>query len=150
MKPDGWNHNVQYFDLLLSAVPRPCRRALDVGCGTGSFARQLATIVDQVDAIDRDAGVVIRAREVSSGAGNLQFVQADFLTWARDGYDFIAIIAALHHMPFSHALERAAELLRPGGVLAVLGLYRNHSVLDFMISGAALPVSWYCRLTSHP
>jgi hypothetical protein len=40
---DGWNHNSHYHDLLLAAVPPGCRRALDVGCGLGTFARKLTT-----------------------------------------------------------------------------------------------------------
>ena len=49
---DGWNHNTHYHEQLLRAVPRPCRRALDIGCGVGQFARRLASVVEHVDAID--------------------------------------------------------------------------------------------------
>src|SRR5205814_279469 len=61
---DGWNHNSHYHALLLAAVPRSCSRALDVGCGLGSFARRLARVADQVDAIDREPAVLERAREL--------------------------------------------------------------------------------------
>ncbi|HYM62031.1 MAG TPA: class I SAM-dependent methyltransferase [Thermoanaerobaculia bacterium] len=151
---DGWNHNAHYHERLLEAIPRPCRRALDVGCGRGSFARRLASVAEHVDAIDLEPGVVSRARELSSGISNLRIVEADFLTWPVEGsYDFLSMIATLHHLPFAEALTRAAGMLRPGGVLAVLGLDRAPSLL---VAGArsalAYPVSvWYrCTRQTSP
>ena len=43
-----WNHNVHYYRLVLAAVPPGCERALDVGCGEGMLARQLAGRVRHV------------------------------------------------------------------------------------------------------
>jgi SAM-dependent methyltransferase len=148
---DGWNHNAHYHESLLHAVPRPCRRALDVGCGLGSFARRLAGVAEQVDAIDREPAVASHARELSSGIHNLRVVEADFLTWPVEGsYDFVSMIATLHHLPFAEALSKAAGVLHPAGVLAVLGLDRAPSLL---VAGArsaiAYPVSAYYRCTRH-
>lgn len=146
---DGWNHNVHYHERLLRAVPRPCGRALDVGCGVGEFARRLACIADRVDAVDRESTVVARARELSSRFRNLRFVEADFLAWPADAsYDFVAMIATLHHLPFAEGLTKAASLLRPGGALAVLGLDRARSFFDVGARSAiAYPVSRYYHRT---
>lgn len=146
---DGWNHNNHYHDLLLATVPPECRRALDVGCGLGTFARHLATRSSHVDALDEDAMVIQQARELSRGHDRIRFVHADFMTWTADeGYDFISMIAVLHHLPFGDALTKAATLLRPGGVLAVVGLHRARS---FVHMGArslvAYPVSAFYRVT---
>jgi SAM-dependent methyltransferase len=144
---EGWNHNTHYHDQLLRAVPRPCRRALDVGCGLGGFARRLAGVAEQVDAIDRDPAVIPRARALSAGVRNLRFCEADFLRWAEGPYDLISMIAALHHLPLPEALRQAASLLGSGGTLAVLGLHRDHSPLGFAASALAFPVSYAYRLT---
>ena len=148
-KADGWNHNNHYHELLLAAVPTECRRALDVGCGLGTFARQLATHSSHVDALDEDAMVVQQAHELSRGHERIRFVHADFMTWTADEpYDFISMIAVLHHLPFGPALKKSAGLLRPGGVLAVLGLHRARS---FVHMGArslvGYPVSAFYRMT---
>jgi trans-aconitate methyltransferase len=146
---DGWNHNSHYHDLLLAAVPRPCPRALDVGCGLGSFARLLGRRVEHVDAIDIDPDVVAKARERSAGMSNLRFIIADFETWTpADAYDYISMIATLHHLPFAGTLRKVDSLLRPGGVLAVLGLDRARSWLQSAArSAVACPVSGWYRLT---
>jgi SAM-dependent methyltransferase len=145
---DGWNHNNHYHDLLLGAVPSDCRRALDVGCGLGTFARKLATRTIHVDALDQDAAIQ-QARSMSPAVEHLRFVHADFMTWTADEpYDFISMIAVVHHLPFRSALMKASALLRPGGALAVLGLHRARS---FMHMGArslvGYPVSAFYRMT---
>jgi SAM-dependent methyltransferase len=61
--------------------------------------------------------------------------------------DFIASIATLHHLPLAPALERFTRLLRPGGVLAVIGLYRLSTFQDLAWAPVALTVSWRLRLT---
>jgi trans-aconitate methyltransferase len=145
---DGWNHNNHYHDLLLGAVPSDCRRALDVGCGLGTFARKLATRSSHVDALDQDA-VIQRARSLSPAVEHLHFVHADFMTWTADEpYDFISMIAVVHHLPLRSALMKASALLRPGGVLAVLGLHRAHSFVHMGVrSLVAYPVSAFYRMT---
>jgi ubiquinone/menaquinone biosynthesis C-methylase UbiE len=53
-----WDHNAYYHRLLLRRMPQPCRRVLDAGCGTGAFAARLAQRSEQVDALDRSAGMI--------------------------------------------------------------------------------------------
>ena len=65
------------------------------------------------------------------------------------GYDFVCALASLHHLPLPGALDRMKFLLRPGGVLGIIGLYREHGITDFACSLAAFPVSLGLRLT-HP
>lgn len=145
---DSWDHNAHYHADLLRAVPRPCALALDVGCGTGRFARALAGLADRVDAIDRAPEVVACARECAAGPANVRFAVAEFLSWPGDGtYDFVSMVASLHHMPMRAGLTRARALLRPGGVLAVLGLDRARSPLHAVVrSAVAYPISVAHRL----
>jgi 2-polyprenyl-3-methyl-5-hydroxy-6-metoxy-1,4-benzoquinol methylase len=146
---DGWNHNNHYHDLLLGAVPPGCRRALDVGCGLGTFARTLATCASHIDALDEDASVVRRARELSRSYSSIRFAHADFMTWTADEpYDVISMIAVLHHLPFGAAVSKATTLLRPGGVLMVLGLHRARSIVHMGArSLVGYPVSSFYRIT---
>jgi trans-aconitate methyltransferase len=146
---EGWNHNTHYHDLLLNVVPRPCGRALDIGCGLGEFARRLALLADEVDAIDSEPAVLAQARQLSSEIRNLHFAEADFLTWPEEeSYDFVSMIAVLHHLPFAEAITKAVMILRPCGVLAVLGLDRARSFLHASARSAiAYPVSKYYRWT---
>jgi 2-polyprenyl-3-methyl-5-hydroxy-6-metoxy-1,4-benzoquinol methylase len=62
MQLNAWNHNINYYGLGLGAVPLNCRRALDVGCGAGRLASELAMRCGEVIAIDLDAPTIGRAR----------------------------------------------------------------------------------------
>ena len=124
--PAPWNHNIHYHLLVLDAVPDGCQRCLDVGCGEGLLARELRRVVPHVVAIDSDGPVIGRARQRDAGAG-VAYVVGDFLThgFPPGSFDMIASVAALHHMDAAAALRRMRRLLRPGGVLAVVGLARS-------------------------
>jgi SAM-dependent methyltransferase len=118
-----WDHNAQYWPLLLGLLPEGCGRVLDVGCGAGGLTSELARRVPHVDAVDRSAAMVARARAVVPG--NVDLVEADVLTWAPPhDYDAVVSLAALHHLPLEPALARLASFLRPGGVLAAVALPR--------------------------
>jgi hypothetical protein len=48
----GWDHNAHYHPFLLKHLPPRLDEALEVGCGTGAFARVLAERCGRVVAID--------------------------------------------------------------------------------------------------
>ncbi|HYH83156.1 MAG TPA: class I SAM-dependent methyltransferase [Longimicrobium sp.] len=137
----GWDHNRHYHPYLLRFLPARRERALEVGCGTGAFARSLARHFERVTAIDLSPEMVRRARELSGAAANVEYRQADFLTGdvSPETFDCIATLATLHHLPFDEALGKMRAALRPGGVLLVLDLYRPKSVADWGWSACAYP-----------
>jgi SAM-dependent methyltransferase len=120
-----WDHNAYYHPLLLRHVPRPCGRVLDVGCGAGELAAELARRADHVDALDRSPAMIEMARRVAPG--NVTCILADVLEepLPESSYDAIVSISALHHMPLEDVLPRLASALRPGGVLATVALPRT-------------------------
>ena len=146
---EGWNRNIHYHDVVLNAVPEGCRRALDVGCGAGQLASRLAERCEHVVAIDADAPTLARARTAHQKP-NLGFVVGDVMTHDFDGpFDFVALIATLHHLPLEPALERFKRLLRPGGTLALVGLYRLSTFADFAWAHAGLIASTWHRTISR-
>ncbi|MFG3437028.1 class I SAM-dependent methyltransferase [Nonomuraea sp. NPDC047897] len=119
-----WNHNIHYHRRILDAVPRDARRALDVGCGEGMLARELRRTVPHVTGIDLDAPSIDEAREHPD---DVHYIVGDFLTHPFEpaSFDVITSVATLHHLDAAAGLARMRDLLRPGGVLAVVGLARS-------------------------
>jgi SAM-dependent methyltransferase len=119
-----WNHNIHYHSRVLRMIPDDARRALDVGCGEGMLARALRRAVPHVTGIDLDAPSLDQAREHS---GDIDYLLGDFLTHPFEpaSFDLVASVATLHHMDAATGLARMRDLLRPGGVLAVVGLARS-------------------------
>jgi len=147
-----WNHNTYYHAALLREVPPGCVRALDVGCGDGVFARKLASLAGRVDAIDSDAATIGRARDQTPVLPNVTFILGDFLGCPIDAedYDFVAALASLHHLPFEAGLEKMTRALRPGGMLAVLGIWPVVTTADRIVSGAAVVANRTYQLLRGP
>jgi SAM-dependent methyltransferase len=142
-----WNHNLHYHALLLAAVPRGAKRALDVGCGEGTLARRLRRIVPRVTAIDVDEPSLALAR-AQPGAAEIDYVHGDVMTAPLEpgSFDYVVCVAALHHMDPAEGLARMRDLLRPGGVLAVLGLARGTYPRDLPRELTAAAVSRVVRV----
>lgn len=119
-----WSHNDHYLPWVLRQVPPGARRALDVGCGTGTLLRALARVVPHADGIDRDARV----------AGLMDLAP-------EPAYDVVTAVAVVHHLPLVPALERLRALVRPGGRLVVVGCYRASTPADHAIGLLAVPAN---------
>jgi SAM-dependent methyltransferase len=98
-------------------------RCLDVGCGAGHVARELARMAGpqgRVLGIDSDPKVLELAAQETAGIANLSFQQGDVRTLQGDGYDVVYARFLLTHMPDPAAvLARMAACLKPGGKLVV-------------------------------
>jgi SAM-dependent methyltransferase len=122
---DRWNHNIHLHAVVLDAVPPGAQRVLDVGCGEGMLSRDLHRAVPEVIGLDLHEPSLELARSQSSGDG-ITYVQGDILDHPFEpaSFDVVASIAALHHMDARSGLEAMRDLVRPGGVLVVVGLAR--------------------------
>jgi SAM-dependent methyltransferase len=150
--PDDWNHNIHYHDVIFRALPPNCKSALDVGCGHGLLARQLANRCDRVAAIEFDHETFLRGNAAGNSEGDITFVEGDVMTYPfpSDSFDLISVVATLHHLPLEPALIRLRGLLQPGGVLAIVGLYRVHTVQDLAFAAVGKPASWILRHFRSP
>ena len=101
-------------DRIVAAAPGP--DVLDVGCGTGIAARQFQAAGCRVLGVDPDARMADLARQ-----SGLEVEVATFEAWNPAGRSFDAVIAgqAWHWVDPAQGAARAAQVLRPGGLLSV-------------------------------
>lgn len=132
-----WDHNSFYHRLLLKQLPTDCERVLDVGCGSGAFAAQLAERVDHVDALDRSPQMIDRAQP--RVPNNVTCILADALESPPppNTYDAIVSVSTLHHMDLTDVLPMLADSLRPGGVLAAVALPKTDLRQEWPVELAA-------------
>ncbi len=144
---EGWTANNHYHKFLLQHVPRNCENALEIGCGTGAFARLLAKRSRRVVALDLSPEMIRVARARSSQFDNLEFHLADAMTWdfPQSQFDFICSIATLHHLDQRKLLVKMKDALKHRGVLVVLDLVESNG-LERMLDVVALGVSGTLRL----
>ena len=145
---EGWTANNHYHNFLLKHVPATCENALEIGCGTGAFARQLAKRCRHVTGIDLSAEMIRVARSRSSRFENLEFVLADAMSWSfpQSHFDFICSIATLHHLEQRELLPKIKDALKPGGVFVLLDLVASSGMTERMLDVIGLGVSSGLRL----
>lgn len=125
------------------------KRILDIGCGTGRHAIELAKRGYQVLGFDLSEGQLRRARENAAAAGVAVDFQRRDATRAHFSREFdLAVMFCEGAFPLmetdeeNHAILRhAAAALRPGGKLLMTTLNALfplfHSVKDFLDAGAS-------------
>jgi 2-polyprenyl-3-methyl-5-hydroxy-6-metoxy-1,4-benzoquinol methylase len=111
--------------LELLAVPSPSR-VLEIGTGSGHFARAAARAGHRVTAIDVSPAMLqyAQARAKAEGLSGMEFHHAGFLTFSAQPatYDAVVSVAVLHHLPDiwkAVALQNIRRLLKPGGLFAL-------------------------------
>ena len=117
-----WNHNIHYHDLLIEVVPA-AGRVLDVGCGEGMLTREVAARARSVLGVDLDATSIELARATTSD-NNIDYLCADVMRYPFEveSFDAVVSVATLHHLGTEAGLLRLRDLVRPGGVLGIVGL----------------------------
>jgi SAM-dependent methyltransferase len=123
----GWTQNNHHHKFLLQHVPDDCQNALEVGCGTGAFARRLAERARHVVALDLSPEMIRVARSRSAEFPNLEFHVADAMSWdlPTAHFDCIATIATLHHLPLREMILKLKDALKPSGVLIIHDLFES-------------------------
>ena len=154
----GWTQNNHYHNFLLRHIRNDCQNALEVGCGTGAFARRLAERARHVVALDLSPEMIRIARSRSTDSPNLEFHVADAISrnLPTAHFDCIATIATLHHLPLREMTLKLKAALKPGGVLIVLDLFEPErnlltaaGLIDTFLNIVAMGVSISLRVVHN-
>jgi ubiquinone/menaquinone biosynthesis C-methylase UbiE len=116
---------VELIDLLAGVAPGH-DRLVDLGCGTGELARPLSRRFGEVLAVDPEPGMIAAGtqRAAADGIDNIGWLVAKAETaelGPPHSVDLLTIGSAFHWMDRPLVLQLARTVLRPAGVLAVVG-----------------------------
>ena len=124
----------------------------DLGAGTGQFALPAARRFGRVIAVDVSPAMLaaLRGKADRDGLANLTVERAGFLGFSPgSAVDGVFTRNALHQLPDfwkAVALQRIADMLRPGGVLRLLDL-----VYDFTPTEAEeIFAGWFAAAATDP
>jgi SAM-dependent methyltransferase len=106
------------FDWLLGLLddPHSGARALDVGCGTGRWSRQLAERGYRITGIDLQGELVERNARLHPEHHFIRSSIQDFED--ENGFELVTSVTVVQHIPFSEqasAIRKLHDLLKPGG-----------------------------------
>ncbi len=146
----------------------PGDRLLDVGCGTGRAVRLAAPVVAFAAGLDVSSGMVGRARTLSEGIDNVQFVEGEAGALPFDDGSMTAVLctSSFHHYPDPvGAAHEMARVLRPEGRVVIadpcadrravrvadrvlrvvepghVAMYRSDQLRDFLEEAGLRPVA---------
>jgi SAM-dependent methyltransferase len=109
-----WERRVQ----MLRAHLKPGMTILEVGCGTGSFTRELARSGAEVVAIDVSPELLEIARSNYSGPNVRYEIQNAYaLTYSDATFDSVVGSSVLHHLEIEVALREIYRVLKPRGTI---------------------------------
>ncbi|HXW85072.1 MAG TPA: class I SAM-dependent methyltransferase [Candidatus Binataceae bacterium] len=111
----------ELYEFLLSIVAAR-GRALDLGCGPGKIARELARHFALVDAVDPSAPMLKLGKRLEADRhSNINWIEATAEAAALDGrYDLITAGASVHWMRHEAVFPKIAAHLAAGGVVAIM------------------------------
>ncbi|OTB15098.1 hypothetical protein K445DRAFT_318476 [Daldinia sp. EC12] len=116
---------------------------LDVGCGPGIAIRALATRFQHAIGFDASEGMIAGAKELggTSGSGEpirFEVSTAEDLSGIPDGsIDLITVATAAHWFNMPAFWARAAQVLKPGGSVAIW-TYKSARIADTVPNAAAI------------
>ena len=113
---------MEVFDKLAELIDPEADALLDAGTGLGEVARPMAQRVGRVDAVDFSERMIARARTLPGGDHPaLTWLVSPIETAPLAGpYGLITAAACLHWFDLNAVMPKFAELLSPGGHLALV------------------------------
>ncbi len=113
----------------------PGDEVLEIGCGTGQLTRGLLTRGLRVTAIEPGDRLAALTRQNLAGSGEVEILNArlEDARLPREHFAAAFSASAIHWVDPDVSWQRAADVLVPGGTLALLqyfGMHDQHSVED--------------------
>ena len=120
------SYRAMFRGLVDLLAPEPTSRILDVGCGSGAFARQLAERLGEgarIDAVDVNPFLLREAAELAAGlAPRIRFApgSATALPFPDQTFDCVFSITVLEECDAEKAIAEILRVTRPGGRVGIV------------------------------
>lgn len=123
-----------YADFLASQIPEGAKSILDVGCGTGMFAKKLIGMGYKVDCVSPSGLLTDRARELLGDTSRIfECIYEDLETDNR--YDLILFSESFQYVKIKEALDKSVSLLNGGGHVLISDFFRTGAKGKSLIGG---------------
>lgn len=107
-----------------AVIPFSGKFVLEIGCGSGNYSKQIATLADSLIAIDPNEQSIVEAKKISS-AENISYRvgSATELDFENSVFDIVVFTLSFHHIPenqMQRAIEEAVRVVKTTGHIVFL------------------------------
>lgn len=140
--PDGLEVKIQnlpvaqehYANLIVQHLPPGTGSILEVGCGSGRFALKLADLGYRVECVSPESYLTDYASKVLGDRCRLY--RCRFEDFAGSGpYDLVLFSESFQYIRVETALEKALELMAPGGHLLICDFFKTGNPVKLPVGG---------------
>ena len=137
-----------YTELLAGHIEDGVKTILDVGCGSGQFARTLLDRGYAVDCVAPGRIVPKRVRELVGDESEIFSSRFQDLETDKR-YDLILFSESFQYLPMNESVPGALALLNPGGCLMISDFFKTHAPGECLMGGGHSFPEWEQEQTRH-
>ena len=138
-----------YVNYLKKKIPPGVQKVLDVGSGSGKFARNLLDEGYQVDCVSPSPNLTKHVRKNIENRGEI-FACLFEQVKTKKTYDLVLFSESFQYIPLDIAIGNAINLLKPGGYLLICDFFRKPVEGKSPISGGHDLSKFYHKMEEEP
>lgn len=139
----------RYAGHLKSNIPEGTKSILDVGCGSGRFAKELMDAGYQVDAVSPGKILTKRAKELLGDTSTIFQTKFQKLETEKK-YDLILFSESFQYIPLDESVPKALSLLNTGGYIMICDFFKTDPEKKSKLGGGHDFNAFLEQLTKYP
>ncbi len=139
----------QYVDFLMANIPAGVKTILDVGCGMGRIAKDLADAGYKVDCVSPSPMLAQQTRDLlKNGSEIFECYYEQIETKKR--YDLVLFSESFQYIEPREGVKKSVELLENNGYMLISDIFRVETTEKSPISGGHKIAKFFNTISDYP
>lgn len=131
----------QYADYLMQRIPQGTKTILDVGGGSGKFAKDLAAAGYEVTMVSPSKLLNAYAEKLSEGSFSVNTKKFEQFESTKT-YDLVLFSESFQYIPMKTSFEKCQGFLKPGGSIMICDFFKTGAPGKSQLGGGHAYKDW--------